>query len=62
MSVKVIPEETKNSTPLTGNFDPILHKPPRFDIYGKLIQTKAQPGEDPRNILKDKDKISIFKF
>ncbi len=51
--------------PLTSNFDPILHKPPKFDIYGKMVtmilnikvNQKAAPGEDPKNILKDRDNI-----
>ncbi len=22
---------------ITSNFDPVLHKPPKFDIYGKMV-------------------------
>jgi len=45
--------------PINSNFDPVMHRPPKFDIYGNMVNFRAQPGEDPRNILKDKDKIGI---
>lgn len=43
----------------TEDFNPILHQPPKYDIYGRQKASFIIPGSDPRNILKDKDNIIV---
>ena len=41
------------------SFDPLQHVPPKYDIYGNLKKQHIIPGQDTRNILKDKERIKI---
>ncbi len=38
-------------------FNPLIHQPPKYDIYGRQKEVYIIPGSDQRNILKDSDKI-----